>query len=158
MGTCTLINFMSYVRHFNSKRGPSLRLSRIRPIAPGPNARRHALPELGLVSSVTFCGGLCAVKIYAAARMQESWTLAGILFYFICINHVAGDAIEKYICLLGNFASSLIAARHRCTECRTHTHIHPHTLCVQGHAVQQDEHQQQQKQSSWQVHTFRFGC
>lgn len=78
------------------------------------------------VSSVTFC---VQSEIYAAARrmrgagggrdagragetvdcrtrgrLHRACCLAGILFYFICINHVACDAIEKYICLLGNFA------------------------------------------------------
>lgn len=74
------------------------------------------------------CNILCVCvqsEIYAAARMQagsggcggeggggrRTGCLAGILFYFICINHVACDAIEKYICLLGNFALAFPCTR-----------------------------------------------
>lgn len=42
---------------------------------------------------------------------RRTGCLAGILFYFICINHVACDAIEKYICLLGNFALAFPSTR-----------------------------------------------
>lgn len=85
------------------------------PVTPSPSPSR--------VSSVTFC--VCVQsEIYAAARMQagsggregggggrRTGCLAGILFYFICINHVACDAIEKYICLLGNFALAFPCTR-----------------------------------------------
>jgi len=160
---------MSYVRRFNSKRGRVFSLP------------YHAYAPLhhDLVSSVTFCVALslcvcvCAVEIYAAARMRvldASWHF--ILFYFICINHVACDAIEKYICLLGNFApflpllSSLLSPiLFLCRQCRK-------WRSVQGHGTQQDHGQRTKSKSksnsrtksrtpsteSWQVHTFRFGC
>lgn len=86
------------------------------PVTPSPSPSR--------VSSVTFPLCVCVQsEIYAAARMQagaaggaggegrRTGCLAGILFYFICINHVACDAIEKYICLLGNFALAFPCSR-----------------------------------------------
>lgn len=142
---------MRYVRRFNSKRGPRLGSGSALTMpyhayAPLPHWPVTPSPSPSRVSSVTFplCVCVCSRKFMQLPGCKQeqqqgeegkegrrTGCLAGILFYFICINHVACDAIEKYICLLGNFALAF-----PCTRPPTRCPLPPLPVQgVQGHGM-----------------------